>query len=250
MSRKINHNDYNKIQDDVYYFTTKWHMKFCVELNVKDTDDRIRNYVSEYGYNNKNGFAITINRRYVYYLMIESSERDSSGLRYQLRIYQDDMYFFLHKLDIVEKWFTGDQDVFAKKDGHIIIPVRQYSERVNFRYGYISMEPTVFTDRDGYERIGVIFYVNSEVMSFMVPVEKFLGFLYFIRNFNMSLSAMTMLNYIGSHYVPYNYQNINGNIEHERQQRNSPNKLYFKEGFLSSTGAEERKKKVMCRIVE
>ena len=240
----LDHNSYSKISDFVFYFTSEWHMRFYVELNKYD-DKGKHNYHREFGYNTKNGFEISIKRDFNYYLAIESAKKDSNGFRPSIRIFQEDMYFLLFKLNNAEQWFIDkSKDIFAKKGNSIIIPSKQYYEIIKLRYNQsIQIEPTVMTF-NGNDVIGVRFYLNNESLNFGITAERFLGFLYFIRNFNMFQSAQLMINYLGMQYGT-NYSQFENNIQQDNYENNRfLNNNYIeqkpRQSFFELAGATER----------
>ena len=241
---RIEHNDYSKISDFVYHLTTDWSMRFYVELNKFD-DSGKHNYHSEYGYNTKNGYEISIKRDFIYYLSIESSKKDSKGFKQQIKIYQHDMYFLLYKLNNVEKWFVGgNNEVFARKGNQIIIPSKQqFSEKIKLAFGHsIQLEPTVMRYSNN-DIIGVRFYLDGDLVNFGITAERFLGLLYLLRNFNMFQSAQIMVNYIGMNYGT-NYIQFENNMEQDRYENNKfLNNNYNikpKQSFFELTGANKR----------
>ena len=210
-------NDYRKITDLVFVFTKEWNLSFTVEL-IKYDEKGKHSFHNEYGYNTKNGHEISIKRQYNYYLSIDNTKKDNNGYKVSQRIYQNDMYFLLYKLNIVEKWFIDpNQEVFASKNNHIIIPKKQqFFERVNLLFGYLEFEPAILKF-SGEEIIGVRIYVNSDILCFHMSIDRFLSFLYCIRSFNMFQSAQMMINYIySSRCGMMNYNDIN-NMVHTRK---------------------------------
>lgn len=205
---KIVHNDYEKISDTVFWIDRNWVLKFVVRLN-KYTEKGKDNFHKEFGYNTKNGFGVSINRSFDYFLQLESTARDSNGFKDTITITQNDIYFFQFKLAKAVEWFTGNQTIFARKGGEIFIPSKTYSERVDLTFGdYIEMEPSVIKYDNGNQIIGVRFYLGNDVVNFFMDVNKFLSFNYFISTFNMYLAAQGLLAYLGRPEYGTNYNSF------------------------------------------
>ena len=242
----INHNDYARISDFVFWFNNDWCMRFYVDLNKYD-DKGKHNFHNEFGYtNNKTGYEILIKREFNYYLCIETSKRDSNGVKLQCKIYQNDMYFILHKLNIVEDWFIGDKNVFMKKDDKIIIPSReQFSETIRVQFSYwIRFEAAVINYK-GNDVIGARVYVCNDNINFFLPAERLLSFIYVMRNFNMFLSAQNMINYIKFEYG-LNHHHFEPNVNQALNNNNFFNRVKKKyddtpkKSFFEITGARKR----------
>lgn len=203
----IVHNDYDKISDLIFWFNKEWVLKFNVKLNRFDSNRGRINFHNEYGYNTSNGYCVSINRDYKYYFTIETTKRDSDGYKDQVAITVNDFYFLKFKLNNALKWFTGNESVFAKKeDGMIVVPSKTYMEKLQLRNdSYIEIEPSVV--RYGADQyIGVRLYLGNDATNFFMDVSTFIAFVDLINNYNMVLSAQTMLAYFGMNEYGINYK--------------------------------------------
>lgn len=234
----IVHNDYDRISDTVFWLNKDWVVKFVVRLNRYTENRGKENYHKEFGYSAKNGFAVSINRDFDYFLQIESVRKDNNGFKDQIQITQNDIYFLQFKLNKASKWFTGAKSIFAKSSNGAMVPTKTYSEKIDISFGkYIEIEPAVVKYDNGNYITGVRFYMNSDAVNFFIDVNKFLSFNYFISNFNMYLAAQGLLSYLGrpengTNYVSFNSLPKNGNRNNYNNSNNS--------SFFSKVNATER----------
>lgn len=206
---KIVHNDYDKISDTVFWISKDWVLKFVVQLNRYSEKFGKSNFHKEFGYTKKGEFCVSINRDFSYYFLLESVQRDSNGFKDSIMITQNDIYFVQYKFSKAVEWFTGNQNIFAKKGEDIIIPSKVYNERIDLCIGtYIEMEPSVVRYDNGTQVIGVRFYIGSDVINFFMDINRFLSFNYFISTFNMYLAAQGLLSYLGRPEYGTNYVNM------------------------------------------
>ena len=125
---KIVHNDYEKISDDLLWFSNNWILKFVVNLNKYNEKFGRQNFHKEISYYKDNYSCININRSFDYYLSIESTKRDDSGYKESVIIRLDDLPILKFRLSKVCEWFTSSENkgLFARKDGKIIIDGGMY----------------------------------------------------------------------------------------------------------------------------
>lgn len=223
-------NSYDKIQDNVFWFDKQWVMKFVVKLNKYDESGKQENYHKEFGYNSKHGPLMMISREFTYNFVIENvKDRDQFGFKYNVRIYEQDMFLLLYTLNRVENWFVGDSRVFRMKDHRVIIPakgsVRETIQLVTNKNG-IEIEPTVL-NIEGVQTIGATFYFGAPAMCAFMPMSRVLQFIYIMRNFNMFQSAQNMVLYINTNRPGRNCINMQNNYTPQGNTK----------GFFESTGA-------------
>mgnify|MGYP003470099290 CR=1 FL=1 len=208
---KIAYQDYEKISDICMWLSKEYVLKFNVELN-KHTNNNKENFHKEIGYSMNGDFRVNINRSFNYYLSIESVKRSSEGLKLQLRIGVEHIYFLKFKLHEVIKYFTSEEykSLFVKKDNKIIMTSKVPSVIVNIAFNnYIEFEPVVATFDENNQSIGIRLFLGSDGVSFFMDVNTLLSFSYFIDTFNMYQSAQLMLNYLGRPENGTNYFGMN-----------------------------------------
>lgn len=218
---KLVHNNYEKITDDsLFWLSNNCILKFTVILNKYSDKYGRTNYHKEVGYYKEGNYCVNINRSYDYYLLLENIEKDINGQKESVMIGVNDIYAFKYKLQMVAEWFTAveHKGLFAKKDGRIFMPQSVNPIRVvNLPFNkFIEFEPSILNLDNGDQMIGVRIYLNNQVNSIFISIDRFLAFKYFIDTFNMHLTAVTMLNYLQTPDRGTNLYDIN----------NSPNKKY------------------------
>ena len=195
---KIIHNNYEKITDDVFWLSSKWVIRFNVKLNKYSDKYGRTNYHREVMYSKGNNTCININRSFDYYLSIDSTFKNDSGIKESIYISNTEFYMFKQKLLLASKWFTSSEfdGLFAKKDGKVFMPRGVNGISMRIRDNIIQMDPFIFESVGGEQTIGLNMYINKYDNVF-IDVNKFIGLVDCINSFNMFLSAQTMLNYIG-----------------------------------------------------
>lgn len=208
----IVHNDYDKIVDTCFWLNQDYAVKFNVELNRRSSKyNSTTNYHKEIGYATNGEYRVNINRDISAYLSIDSVKRSDFG-KVSLRIGMDEIYFFQYRLQEVVKWFTSSEykNLFAKKDGKIFMISKPNPIKVFVKYGqYIEFEPWVMNTSMVDQSIGVMMYLNSDGVNTFIDVNRLLSFNYFISNFNIYQSAITLINYLGRPENGTNYFDIN-----------------------------------------
>ena len=226
---KIIHNNYEKITDDIIWFSSKWLLKFTVILN-KNTDKFGKvNYHKEIGYYRENKYFINISISFDSFLSIESARRDEYGNKESVIIKSDDLPVLKYRLSEVARWFMDEKykNLFIRKNGKIIIPTKVEPVKVEGLVfdKYIEFEPWVYTMDNQDQLIGVMMYINNDNNSVFLNINKVLGFNDFIQNFNMYQSSQLMLNYIG--------RPENGTNMFNMENKSSTNVNHGSGGFLS-----------------
>lgn len=219
---KIVHSNYEKISDIVFWFNSKWVMKFNVTLN-KYTDKYGRiNFHKEVEYNKQGNTCINITRDYSYFLTIESMQKNENGEKVSILIGFTDFYFFRQNLIKASEWFTSSQNsnIFAMKKNKIFMPRKV--EPINIVVGgnVLELEPMVYDLENSEQVIGVGIYINKEDLVF-IDVNRFLSLVYFIETFNMLQSAQLMINYLQRPEFGTNLYSVSGAYENNRNADNS-----------------------------
>lgn len=235
---KIVHNDYDRISDRIMWLSNDFILKFTVDLNRKNTFNgrtTIINFHKEFGYNTDDGrFAVKINREFNYYLSIESSRRGIDGLKCNVRIGINDIYFVKMKMGILIHWFTGAdmKDLFVKQNGRIVLHKRVEPIKIMIQRDLCSLEfePAVQYINDAEQWIGVNCYLNGSQEPFFMNVNTALAFANVISTFDLYQSAIGLLNYVGRPAYGTNMVDMNQQ-SNKRPEANT--------SFFSRTGAKQ-----------
>lgn len=217
---EIEHNQYEKLVDDVYILGRDMILKMNVTLGRKKKDDTRYNYHNEYMYSSNKYLdmnrLITMRRSYDFYLTIENLS--SSNFQNSIMIRPQDMYNILNKLEECRKWFIDEKysNLYAySNDNKLVIideppPVLIKGLAADKR---IVIEPTIIT----YENVqleGVRMYVNDLNNFTDITVDRFMGFVYIMNTIDMFNAAQHMISYlgrppIGENIVVFNNDHIN-----------------------------------------
>lgn len=202
-----NHNQYEKITDDVMVVGTGIVLKFTVGLSVYSDTGRRSSYHKEFGYKSSKAREklVTVKRSFDYYLSFESLRGldELNGDKLFIRIGLTEIGLLAEAFRKALLWFTDPkyQNLFVKKDGKIIMPVNKQIDPITI-YGlpqakWLKFEPGVFTTLLTDEMYaGVRLYLGSDKVFCHMPVGKLMGLVNFFSTFNMYNAAQNMLNYI------------------------------------------------------
>lgn len=188
-------------------------LKFCVDLVKQDMNGNEKHFHSEYKYYSKKfeRYSQSITRNYNCYFVI------NTGL--------DNMGAVLHISDVqilnlviessILPWFIGNTRIFSMKDDKMVI-LKDYTEvtvPLNER-SYLRFSPVTinFEDQNVYKE-GVRLEINDSDNCIDITVDKFMEFVYILRNTDMINLAANMINYVK--IPPYNVNlrtNNNGNF--------------------------------------
>lgn len=184
-----------KISDHITNIGRRFDVKINVSLARSVNDNRYCFY-TEYEYS-INGYKRTsIKRGFDYYLSIESVGKTTDGNKIFVRIGTADFYAFMRALEEVTSWFTDKRwsKSFATKNGNLILTTDRPSPR------YITglpMDKIIGFDliviNDYTVQPGVRVMIGDESTYADVTVDTIFGLYGALMNFNMFMSAQTML---------------------------------------------------------
>ena len=221
------HNDYDKIYSTIMWINNEYILKMCVDLshtNKKMNNPR-ENYHKEIGYTGANGFCVNINLDPYFYLSIESSKRSAMDNRKMtIRIYQDDMYLLLFRLNEACEWFTSDKysKLFVKNDNKIMFLERVNNIKCGLRYDYLEFEPAIMTNtNNGEQEIGVKLYLGADNIFTFINAISLLNLNHFLQHFNIYQAGLSLLSYLGRPEYGTNYINM------DNSNNNNNNKPKF-----------------------
>lgn len=203
----INFNDYDKITDNLLWFSNDIILRFCVQLSVKNKEGLRQSYHQEYSYTSKfldTSLSRQIRRNIDSFLLIDvkGDFMNSVSIRYQ------NMIMLRLKLQNVVQWFTK---LFKMQDGKLCIIGKYKNEQVALDMGKcIEFEPIVIMYDDNTCCEGVRMYVNSRNIWVDMDISKFMAFYYLIDTFDMYQNACILINYLQRPEFGTNTYCING----------------------------------------
>ena len=189
-------------------------LKFVVDLVKLDQYNNERHFHSESKFYSKKlqRNSQSISRTYSCYYVINAGMENLGCL---LRPADVQMLNMLIESNILP-WFIGDKRIFSMKGdtmrilGDYIEQVLPISERT-----YLKFIPIVITfeDTNSYKE-GLRIEINSKDTCVDITIDKFLEFVYILRNTDMINLAAAMINYVK--IPPYNVNVIQGSYNSNR----------------------------------
>ena len=86
---------------------------------------------------------------------------------------------------------------------------------------YLKFEPSIYENMHGELNRSIRIYLSSEVSYYDIPLRNFMGFKYFIDNFNMFESAQIMINYIQRPEFGTNLYNVKSEYYNDPEENNN-----------------------------
>lgn len=176
-------------------------LKFNVYLNYEHDKFGLQNFHKEYQYyNNRLGRdQFTISRQFDYALSVENiSSSTENDIKETILIGICEMSMFKMLLNAGMEWFTNPRynNLYANKDGKLVLIEQVQPRRIFCRSKYIEIEPIVYVDKNSVYDLGVRMYLNSETNYVEMNLSRFCGLHYIIDTFNMYQAAITLINYL------------------------------------------------------
>lgn len=196
----IHVNDYNRISDIIMTLGKTMMLKFSVMLSHEDKQFGRESIHKEYKYyNGKAGKTMYSMVRIVNcHLSIENNSSAEVETKERINIGYEGMTPLIYMVNSAMDWFMKPEfaNIFATKNGRLVIAVPQTPKRIYIGGKYIELEPAVYVDGFDNTDLGVRIYLNSDINYTEMSFSAFCGFHYFITTFNMYAAAQSLLNYI------------------------------------------------------
>ena len=196
----FNHNDYDKLIDELVYLDKNYVLKFNVILGSQNQDGTKKYYHQEYRYNSSKYIdkkaQITLKRNFSYYLSIESRYNDGFNKDF-IMIRACDMILVNMQLNRVMLWFSSEEfkDLYVLKDGLLTVQGRPQPVRIDglAQNKYLIFSPIVM-EYNGCLCEGVRMVLpNSNFID--LTLDKFCELAYLLHGFNMYMAASCLLAY-------------------------------------------------------
>lgn len=199
MENRIQFTDYDRITDILMYLSNTITLNFNVVLSRKDKFGKRSHFHYETEYQSKyNGVNIGrgIKRNMNFYFTLDNKNDFANGFIIRP---QDVMLLNMIIDQQILPWFFGQKRIFSiTKDGERLI-VKGEFEPVNYtqsEYKYISFVPIVYNYEDGTFKEGIRIYVNSQSEYADLDIDRFMGFVYILKNTDMYAVACSMVTYV------------------------------------------------------
>lgn len=205
--------NYDRISDNLLWLGYNGNgesvtLKFAVDLVKLDPNNNERHFHLESKYYSKKfeRYCQSITRSYSCYYTLNMG-RDSLGCMFRPSDVQ--ILNMLIESNILP-WFIGENRIFSMKDDRMVIN-GDYTEvflPLNDR-SYMKFRPVIinYENLDSYKE-GIRIEVNSPDSCVDITIDKFMEFVYILKNTDMINLAATMINYVK--IPPYNVNLLSG----------------------------------------
>ena len=215
----------DKISSNVHYICNGLVLKHVVSLGRKDEKDRKRKYYySEYmykinkytDYNELISVKIDLNS----YLLLEMTGKDFSD-KENVYLNNKGLSLFKHTVLDVVKWFKSEsfKDLYFIDINNKLIFNSDYNDlksKVYINGKTLIFKPTIINiDGDDYE--GVYLYLNKERNKYQLLIDDIISLYDTLKDFNLYLSGLTLLNIVGRPLNDYYLHKINMKGENQRK---------------------------------
>ena len=196
----IQFTDYDRITDILMYLSNNITLNFNVVLSRKDKFGKRNFFQYEAEYNSKYSDVSkgrSIKRNMNFYFTLDNKNDFANGLILKP---QDVLLLNMIIEQQILPWFFDPQKrIFSiTKDGSKLI-IKGNFDPVNYtqsEYKYISFVPIVYTYEDGTYKEGIRIYLNSQSEVADLDIDRFMGFVYILKNTDMYSAACGLLTYV------------------------------------------------------
>ena len=197
MLDKISFEDYDRITDTVMYLSDGVVLSFVTVLSRKAKDGSRSFFHFETLYGSKyigQSNSRAIKRQMNYYFCIENKKDFGSGFIMR----PQDVYIILNLIEnnLFPYYFDKEKRIYEIKEKKLFItgeftPVFYPQSE----YRSIRFDPTIVQYPDNTYKEGVTITLHGS-LSFVMDIDKFIGFYYTIKNTDMYALASTMASYV------------------------------------------------------
>ncbi len=194
---------YEKVSDDIYWMGNIV-LRFNVVLATTNKNGQRNPLHQEYMYESKKykdqNKLVTVRRNYDYFFSIENSSGYINGMKEFIPIRVQDFPLFRDGIKQAGAWLN-DSNIYRYKDNNIVKVGNVDPIIMNFSSlnKTVELEPIVMRSNLNLNTAGIRITIGKDRENFAdLTVDYFMGLMYIIENFNMTMAAMTILNYIGN----------------------------------------------------
>lgn len=191
---------FEKISDDIHHMGNKLMIRICANLARVNNGTRYYFY-KEYEYNINHYQRVSVKRGFDYYVSIEEVVKPTNGRnKIFIRIGPSEFIGFFEMIKESTKWFTGKK-IYAKKGGELVfstptIPSKSLSE---LPMGItLTLAPAILDNgREQKPGVQIIVDTGKDIVDFYMTVDNLFGVYGALINYNMFMSAQTMVSSLG-----------------------------------------------------
>lgn len=216
---------YNKISDLVTYLSGNLMIRMNVILFSNSERYGRKYYYSEFGYNDKNGFpSVKISRTFDAYLSIETYGKSYYVSKRFLILRMGELEKL--KCEILPKlkdWLISrDKIIEVRSDNNLYMrnsygslgrkEWKQYISPIIFNTNNLlfSFKPGINSERG---EMCIVLMCENPHEEYKINILKIYEFIRIIEQFDISLYASSMINYLGRPEIGTNYNHINNPIQ-------------------------------------
>lgn len=176
-------------------------IRICANLAKINNGTRYYFY-KEYEYNINHYQRVSVKRGFDYYISIEEITKPSNGRnKIFIRIGPPEFIGFFDMIKEASKWFTSSKKIYAKKGGELVfatptIPSKGIS---GLPLGVsLTLAPAILdNNREQKPGVQIIIDTGKEIVDFYMTVDNLFGIYGALVNYNMFMSAQTMVSSLG-----------------------------------------------------
>ena len=186
--------DYDSVGDKLYFLSEGTYLTFTVKLSKKDKDGCRNHYHKEYMYPSNQyldkSTGVTIKRDFDYYLAIENKKEEIF-----IQIRMENMIGLNMILQNLVQILLND-NVWAVKNNRLVLKGNINPMSIDLPLDkWLSFEPLVLEYEQGFSKgVRIILSQNDKFVD--LDIDKFMGLVYLLSNFNMYQSALSIVNYL------------------------------------------------------
>ena len=210
-------NDYDAINDVVYYISQSTYLGFTVKLSRKNKEGNRSSFHNEYAYNSSYvgvNTAISIKRIFDYFLTIQNGYNRNI----YLQIRPENMIMVQNCFSQASQYLY-DESLWGMQNKRLIMKgqVQPIIIKDLPMQKWIMLEPTILSYEGEHYQRGIRMTLSEIGVFVDIPMNNFLGLLYTLNSFNMYQAAITVLS---SLQVPYgtNLRSLTDETEFELPQ--------------------------------
>ena len=192
--------NYDKISDNLMWFgSSKYRLRFNVQLNRRDNAGNIKSFHNEFSFYNESmdKNCINIIRDYKYFYSIDKA---SGSLDESVILRQNDVEVLRYIIkERIYPWIFGSKSVYGfDKNKNLCLKQNVKAILIPLsNQNFISFKPIIVHYENTHEsKEGIQIVINNEDNAIEIDIDTFFQFSSIILNTDMVNAAMNMLTYV------------------------------------------------------
>lgn len=176
-------------------------IRICANLAKVNNGTRYYFY-KEYEYNINHYQRVSVKRGFDYYVSIEEVVKPANGRnKIFVRIGPPEFMAFFEMIKEASKWFTGNKKIYGKKGGELVFSTPTIPSKCisGLPLGIsLTLAPAILDNgREQKPGVQIIVDTGNEMVDFYMTVDNLFGIYGALNNYNMFMSAQTMVSSLG-----------------------------------------------------